>query len=336
MLVTVYSSRNYERPMLEKAAAATGHQLRFQPIQLNPATALLAQGSTAVSAFVNDLLDSTTLQKLSDLGVKCVALRCAGFNNVDLQAAERLGIVIARVPAYPPYAVAEHTLTLALGLSRKLCRTYKRVREGNFSLEGMLGMGLHGKTVGIVGTGRIGAVVAGIFKGFGCALTGYDVNPSSECLALGMTYLPFHELVRTSDIISLHCPLTPETRHLIGSREVAMMKPGCMLLNTSRGAVLDTRAVIEGLKSGKIGNLGLDVYEEEADIFFADLSGQVIQDDVFARLLTFPNVIITGHQGFFTQEALQDITQTTMDNLSEFERSGKCVNAVSSARVVKP
>ncbi|MDQ3002120.1 MAG: 2-hydroxyacid dehydrogenase [Fibrobacterota bacterium] len=335
MLVTVFSSRNYERPMLEQAAAASGHQLRFQPIQLNSATALLAQGSTAVSAFVNDLLDSQTLQKLSDLGVKCIALRCAGFNNVDLQAAERLGIVIARVPAYPPYAVAEHTLTLALGLSRKLCRTYNRVREGNFSLEGMLGMGLHGKTVGIVGTGKIGAVVAGIFKGFGCALTGYDVNPSSECLALGMTYLPFHELVRTSDIITLHCPLTPETRHLIGSREVAMMKPGCMLINTSRGAVLDTRAVIEGLKSGKIGNLGLDVYEEEADIFFADLSGQVIQDDVFARLLTFPNVIITGHQGFFTQEALLDITQTTMDNLSEFERSGKCVNAVAFARVAK-
>lgn len=336
MIVTVFSARMYERPLLEKASAAAGHQLGFQPMQLNPATALLARGSTAVSAFVNDILDEPTLRNLSEQGVKCVALRCAGFNNVDLQAAERLGIVIARVPAYSPYAVAEHTLTLALGLSRKLCRTYNRVREGNFSLEGMLGSGLHGKTVGIVGTGKIGAVVAGIFKGFGCVLAGYDVNPSAECHAMGMAYLPFHELIRTSDIITLHCPLTPETRHLIGSREIALMKPGCMLLNTSRGAVLDTRALIQGLKTGKIGNLGLDVYEEEADIFFEDLSGQVIQDDVFARLLTFPNVIITGHQGFFTEEALADITQTTMDNLSEFERSGKCVNAVTSARVVKP
>jgi D-lactate dehydrogenase len=231
--------------------------------------------------------------------------------------------------------VAEHTLTLALALSRKLCRAYNRIREGNFSLEGMLGTGLHGKTIGIIGTGRIGAVAAGIFKGLGCKLLGFDVNPSPECTQLGMIYLPLPDLLRGSDILSLHCPLTPETRHLIGEREIALMKPGAMLLNTSRGAVLETRAVIEGLKSGKIGSLGLDVYEEEADLFFEDLSGQVLQDDVFARLLTFPNVIITGHQGFFTEEALEDITRTTMDNLSEFERSGKCVNSVTTEKVVK-
>ena len=333
MLVTVYSSRNYERPMLEKAAAATGHQLRFQPIQLNPATALLAQGSTAVSAFVNDLLDSTTLQKLSDLGVKCVALRCAGFNNVDLQAAERLGIVIARVPAYPPYAVAEHTLTLALGLSRKLCRTYNRVREGNFSLEGMLGMGLHGKTVGIVGTGRIGAVVAGIFKGFGCALTGYDVNPSSECLALGMTYLPFHELVRTSDIISLHCPLTPDSHHLIGPESLPKMKRGAMLINTSRGALVDAAALIEALKSGQIGAVGLDVYEQEAEFFYEDLSNEIIQDDVLQRLLAFPNVIITSHQAFFTETALRNIAETTVQNLDDFAAGQTSANEVRAENV---
>ncbi len=332
MRVTVFGSKQYERALLEDAARAAGHVLSHQSQHLNADTAALAARSRAVSAFVNDSLNAETLEILAKCGVKMVALRCAGFNQVDAAAAERLGIIVARVPAYSPHAVAEHTLTLALALSRKLCRAYNRIREGNFSLEGMLGTGLYGKTVGIVGTGRIGAVAASLFKGLGCKVVGYDVVPSPECLRLGMTYLALPDLLRTADIISLHCPLTPETKHLLGRREIALMKPGAMLLNTSRGGVLDAGAVIDGLKSGRIGNLGLDVYEEEADMFFEDLSGQVIQDDVFARLLTFPNVIITGHQGFFTEEALADIVRTTMANISEFEGTGKCANAIPIAR----
>lgn len=336
MIVTVFSSRDYERPMLDKAAAAEGHTLRHEGHHLNASTAVLAKGSTAVSSFVNDSLDSVTLEALAACGIKLAALRCAGFNQVDLPAAERLGITIARVPAYSPHAVAELTLTLALALSRKLCRTYNRVREGNFSLEGMLGSGLRGKTVGIIGTGRIGFETARIFKGLGCALAGYDPNPSPDCKAMGMAYHDLPALIRMSDVISLHCPLTPGTKHLIGAAEIAMMKQGVMLINTSRGGVLDARAVIAGLKSGMIGNLGLDVYEEEADLFFEDLSGEVLQDDVFARLLTFPNVIVTGHQGFFTEEALAEIVRVTIGNLTEFERTGGCANAVTAEKIVKP
>lgn len=336
MHITVFSTKDYERALLENALQKAGHQVRFERHHLNAATAALARGSTAISAFVNDSLDKETLAALAECGVNMVALRCAGFNQVDLHAAEALGVTIARVPAYSPHAVAELTLTLALALSRKLCRAYNRIREGNFSLEGMLGTGLHGKTVGIIGTGRIGLATARIFHGLGCRLAAHDLVPSPEAEGLGMAYLDLPALLRTSDIISLHCPLTPETRHLIGSEQIGMMKPGVMLINTSRGGVMDSRALIEGLKSGRIGNLGLDVYEEEADLFFEDLSGEVLQDDVFARLLTFPNVIVTGHQGFFTEEALAEIIWTTAGNISEFERTGKCVNAVRAERVIRP
>ncbi|HKP97298.1 MAG TPA: 2-hydroxyacid dehydrogenase [Fibrobacteria bacterium] len=336
MRVTIFSSKEYERSLLAKAAGEAGHRLTLQPSRLNADTAVLSRGSKSVSAFVNDVLDAETLRVLAECGVGMVALRCAGFNNVDMAAASRLGIVVARVPAYSPHAVAEHTLTLALALSRKLCKAYNRVREGNFSLEGMLGTGLYGKTVGLIGTGKIGSATAGIFRGLGCKLIGFDVAPSAECLAMGMTYSTLPELMRNADIVSLHCPLTPETRHLIGKAEIDQMKQGAMLLNTSRGAVLETRAVIAGLKSGKIGNLGLDVYEEEADVFFEDLSGRGIQDDVLARLMTFPNVIVTGHQGFFTEEALSEIMRTTMENISEFERTGSCGNAVPPLKTIKP
>jgi D-lactate dehydrogenase len=238
---------------------------------------------------------------------------------VDLQAAERYGIAVARVPAYSPYAVAEHAVGLMLALNRRIHRAYNRVREGNFSLEGLLGFDMHGKTVGIVGTGAIGTVVADILHGFGCRLLACDRHPNEHCRALGVQYVTLETLYRESDIMTLHCPLTPETRHLIDAQAIARMKPCVMLINTSRGAVVDTCAVIDGLKSGKIGYLGLDVYEEESALFFEDFSNQVIQDDLFARLMTFPNVLITGHQAFFTREALAHIAQTTLQNSRDFE-----------------
>jgi D-lactate dehydrogenase len=268
--------------------------------------------------------------------VRAVALRCAGFNNVDLAAAERLGIAVVRVPAYSPHAVAEHTFALILALDRKIHRAYNRVREGNFSLDGLLGFNLHGRTVGLVGTGRIGALVARIATGFGCRLLGADPVPDPECERLGLRYVPLETLLAESDIVSLHCPLRPETRHLIGPDTIARMRDGVMLINTSRGAVVDTRAVIAGLKSGRIGALGLDVYEEEAHYFFEDLSERAIDDDVLARLLTFPNVLITGHQGFFTREAMSAIAETTLDNLSALERGEQPPALVTRASVATP
>ncbi len=334
MQVTVFSAKLYEHPSLEAAASRHGHTVDFQPLRLYRDTASLALGTPAVSAFVHDILDAETLGLLARQGVRLVALRCAGFNQVDLKAAEKFGVTVARVPAYSPQAVAEHTLALLLALLRKLCRAHNRVREGNFSLDGLLGEGLCGKTAGIVGTGKIGTVVARILNGFGCRLLGYDPAPSTTCEKLGMTYTDLPHLLEASDIVTLHCPLTPGTRHLLGEPEVARMKPGAVLINTSRGAVLDTQAVIRGLKSGRIGALGLDVYEEEDHLFFEDLSGQIIQDDVFARLMTFPNVLITGHQGFFTREALEAIADVTFRNVSEFELTGKCANAIAPARRV--
>ena len=235
-------------------------------------------------------------------------------------AARRLGLRVARVPAYSPHAVAEHAVALILAVNRKICRAHARVREGNFALDGLLGVDLFGRTVGIVGTGKIGSLVARIMHGFGCRLLGYDVVPSEECRALGMTYVPLETLWAEADILSLHAPLTPATRHLVDARAIGLMKPGVMLVNTGRGALIDTPAVIAGLKTGHIGSLALDVYEEEEGLFFQDLSSEVLQDDVFARLLTFPNVLMTGHQGFFTREALRAIAETTLANLTAFER----------------
>jgi D-lactate dehydrogenase len=307
--------------------------LEFHEAHLAPETAELARGAQAVCAFVNDRLDRQTLTRLADGGTRLVVLRSAGFNNVDLGAARDLGIAVGRVPAYSPEAVAEHTVGLMLSLDRRIHRAYARVREGNFALEGLLGFNLSGCTVGIVGTGKIGLAVARILNGFGCSLLAFDPFPAPAFEALGGRYVALDELLAACDIVTLHCPLKPETRHLIDRKAIGRMKPGAMLINTSRGATIDTRAVIAGLKTGRIGYLGLDVYEEEADLFFENLSERLLLDDIFARLLTFPNVLVTGHQAFFTREAMQAIAQVTVENLSTFERTGAPAHPVSVERI---
>jgi D-lactate dehydrogenase len=291
----------------------------FLSPHLSEETVGLAAGFEGVCVFVNDQVNGAVIARLDSLGVRLIALRCAGYNNVDLSAAKKHGITVVRVPAYSPYAVAEHTIALMLALNRKLHRAYNRVREGNFALDGLLGFDMHGKTVGVIGTGQIGTVVAKILTGFGCPTLAFDPFPSATCRSLGVRYVELNELLAQSDIITLHCPLTPENKHMINAAAIATMKTDVMLTNTSRGALLDTIAVIEALKSGKIGYLGLDVYEEE-EIFFEDRSRLILSDDVFARLLTFPNVIITGHQAFFTREALENIAATTMENITRFEQ----------------
>ena len=332
MKVAVFSAKSYDRSFLTAANDAAGrpHEIHFFEAHLLPSTVSLAAGATAICPFVNDLVDGPVLDALAAQGTGLVALRGAGFNNVDLPAAKRAGITVARVPAYSPWAVGEHAVALMMALDRKTHRAYARVREGNFSLEGLLGFDFHGRTVGLIGAGRIGLVVARIMSGFGCRVLAYDPAPGDELEGLGVSMLELDELLAQSDIISLHCPLTPETRHLIDGRAIAKMKRGVMLINTSRGAVVETKAVIDGLKSGRIGHLGLDVYEEEGDLFFEDLSEQVLQDDVFARLLTFPNVLITGHQAFFTREALEAIAETTIGNISAFETSGRPMHEVTA------
>jgi D-lactate dehydrogenase len=330
MRVAIFSTKPYDRAFLSEANARHGHELTFFEPRLAPETAVLAAGYDAVCAFVNDRLDVGVLNALAGGGIRTIALRCAGFNNVDLEEAARLGLAVVRVPAYSPYAVAEHTIGLILALNRKLARANARVHEGNFALDGLLGFDLHGRTAGIVGTGQIGAVVARILHGFGCRLLAFDPVRNPECAQLGVAYVDLPELLAASDIVTLHCPLLPQTRHLIDAGALARMRPGAMLINTSRGALLDTPAVIAALKAGHLGYLGLDVYEEEADLFFEDLSGQVLQDDVFARLLTFPNVLITGHQAFFTREALAAIAETTLANLDDVAAGRDCPNAVAS------
>lgn len=328
MRVAVFSTKSYDRQFLEEANDAGGapHRLLFLEPRLSAQTAPLAADADAVCAFVNDQLDRGTLQMLAGQGTRLVALRSAGFNHVDLRAASELGLAVARVPAYSPHAVAEHTVALILSLNRKIHRAYARVREGNFALEGLLGFDLRGRTVGIVGTGKIGMAVARIMHGFGCRIVAHDPVPDPELQDLGGSYTGIAELFAMSDIITLHCPLTAATRHVIDAEAIARMKHGVMLINTSRGAVIDTQAVIGGLKSGAIGYLGLDVYEEEAELFFEDMSDQMIQDDVFARLLTFPNVLVTGHQGFFTAEAMSAIAAATIENLTSFETTGRATH----------
>lgn len=335
MKVAVFSTKSYDRTFLEAANETYQHDLVFFEPRLNQETSVLAAGFPAICIFVNDSLDATTLATLANQGTQLIALRSAGFNHVDLTAARDLGFTVVRVPAYSPYAVAEHAVGLILALNRKIHRAYNRVREGNFALDGLLGFDLHDRTLGIVGTGKIGAIVANILHGFGMKLLGYDVFQNPDCLNLGMQYVSLPELFAASDVISLHCPLMPETNHLINEEAIQQMKFGTMLINTSRGALIDTQAVINGLKSGKIGYLGLDVYEQESDLFFEDLSSQVIQDDVFQRLLTFPNVLITGHQAFFTEEALKNIAETTLANITDFEQGRSCPNEVSVERLRK-
>jgi D-lactate dehydrogenase len=325
--VAVFSAKPYDRRFLETANRGSGHELTFFEARLGPDTASLADGSEAVCPFVNDLLDRPTLQRLAAGGTRYLALRSAVYNHVDLEAARELGMKVARVPAYSPEAVAEHTVALMLALERKIHRAAARVREGNFSLDGLLGRTLHGRTVGVVGTGRIGVAVIRILNGFGCRVLAHDAHRNPD--AVGAEYVDLETLLRSSDIVSLHLPLTPETHHLLDDDAIGCcLKPGAIVVNTSRGALIDTAAVIEGLKSGRVGGLGIDVYEEEAGLFFEDLSNVVIQDDVFSRLLTFPNVIVTGHQGFFTEDALEAIATTTIGNLDAFAAGRSSGNEV--------
>jgi len=329
MKVAVFSSKPYDKHFLNAANAGVGHELIYYDTKLDVNTAPLVGDAPAVCVFVHDVLNRATLEILRQCGVKLIALRCTGFNHVDLQAAGELGLTVVRVTAYSPYSVAEHAVGLILTLSRKYHRAYNRVREGNFSLDGLLGFDLHARTVGIIGTGKIGMVFAQILEGFGCRLLGYDTCPNPNFPKLNRAeYVSLDELYAQSDIISLHCPLLPETYHLIDRAALAKMKPGVILINVSRGALIDTEAVIEGLKSRKIGALGLDVYEEEEGLFFQDLSFQIIQDDVFQRLLTFPNVLVTGHQAFFTQEALTDIAKITISNISDFAAGRPCPHEI--------
>lgn len=318
MRIALFSAKPYDGTFFKRANKDKRHTLSFFEARLTEDTARLAAQYDAVCAFVNDCLDASVLQQLHDGGTRLVALRSAGFNHVDLTAADQLGITVARVPAYSPYAVAEHAVALLLSLNRQTYRAYNRVREGNFSLNGLLGFDLHGKTVGVIGTGQIGLIFADIMHGFGCRIVASDPFPDPQAKPF-VEYVPLTTLYAQADIISLHCPLTPDTHHLIDAEAIAQMKDGVMLINTGRGRVVDTQAVIAGLKSGKIGHLGLDVYEEEEQLFFEDLSQGVIDDDQFMRLTTFHNVLITGHQAFFTHEALTNIAETTLANIDAFE-----------------
>jgi D-lactate dehydrogenase len=328
MKTAFFNTKPYDRRSFEEANNSSGLNIVFFEPRLDRRTAPLAHGFEAVCVFVNDVLDAEVLEVLSGYGIRLVALRCAGFNNVDLQVANKLGITVVRVPAYSPHAVAEHTVALILALNRQLHRAYNRVRENNFSIDGLLGFDIHGLTAGIIGTGKIGLNVVRILRGFGCEILAHDPYPNPEAEKFGARYVSSDELISASHIISLHCPLTPESRHLINKDSIDRMRDNVMLINTSRGALVDTPSVINGLKQGKIGYLGLDVYEEEGDIFFEDLSDKVMQDDVFARLTTFPNVMVTGHQAFFTREALNAIAQTTLNNISEFQKTGSGANSI--------
>ncbi|MFZ1415447.1 MAG: 2-hydroxyacid dehydrogenase [Defluviicoccus sp.] len=333
MKVLVVSARSYDRDSLT-AANVDHHDLQFSESKLTAVTASMVIGFPAVCGFVNDRFDADVLATLAQNGTRLVTLRSTGFNNVDLKAAEAHGITVMRVSNYSPYSVAEFVVCLILALNRKVHKAYLRAREEYFLLDGLLGFDLHGKAVGIVGTGKIGRVLAGILNGFGCRLLGYDIVEDPACQALGMKYLPLDDVLAQADIVSLHAPLTRETYHLMNERTIGLTKKGAMLINTGRGALIDTKALIKALKSGHLGSAGLDVYEEEEGIFFHDLSGQVISDDVFARLLTFPNVIVTGHQGFFTREALHDIATATMQNLRDFAAGRSNANALTAGPLV--
>lgn len=335
MRIAVFSAKGYDRDSLTAAneQLASPHDLTFVEARLTPVAAPIANGHDAVCAFVNDDLSAPTLDVLAQAGVRLVLLRSAGFNHVDLTAAESHGMTVARVPAYSPYAVAEHTVALMLAVERRLHRAYNRVRDGNFALDGLMGFDLRSRRVGIVGTGSIGMIVARILRGFGCSLRAYDPNPRDDVRDLGVRYVDFDTLLDECDVITLHCPLTPATHHLIDAEALARARQGVMLVNTSRGALIDTVAVIDALKSGRVGNLAIDVYEEEADLFFEDLSDTVIRDDVFSRLLTFPNVFVTAHQAFFTQEAVGNIATTTLGNATAHEQGRASGNELQAAAV---
>lgn len=318
MKVAVFSAKRYDREFLNAANASAGHQLRCFDTPLDVESAALATGYEVVCIFVNDAANAEVLKVLAAGGTRLIALRCTGFNNVDLKTAADLGLKVARVVTYSPHSVAEHAVSLLQAINRKIHRAYNRTRDSNFELDGLMGFDLHGKTVAVVGTGKIGCVFTKIMLGFGCEVIGYDKYPSETFLALGARYAEPGEIGAKADIISLHCPLTPETHHIVNAETLSRAKRGALLVNTSRGGLIDTEAAIEALKSGQLGGLALDVYEQEADLFFRDLSSTIIADDVFQRLLSFPNVIVTGHQAFFTQEAISTICETTINSVTQF------------------
>ena len=324
-----FDARKYDRQYFDAANAEAGYSIRYYEMRLDPVTARLAEHHDAVCVFVNDDVGADTIERLAAGGVRLIALRCAGFNNVDLAAAERAGIPVVRVPAYSPYAVAEHAMALLLCLNRKIHRAYNRVREGNFSLSGLVGFDLHGKTFGIIGTGRIGKILTGIVKGFGCRVLVSDKFPDPAWAAeAGVEYVERERLYAESDFISLLAPLSHETYHMINFHSLAMMKPNVIIVNTSRGALIDSAALVEALKGGRIGGACLDVYEEEAGFFYQDLSDTNISDDILARLLTFNNVLITSHQAFLTHEALVNIAATTLESVRQFIGGEELANKV--------
>lgn len=326
MKIAFFSTQKYDRDFFLKENDRFNFDLVFFEVHLKQETLELANGYEAICVFVNDKIDQRMLKELHKNGTKLIALRCAGFNNIDIKAAQEIGITVMRVPAYSPYAVAEHTLALILTLNRKIHKAYNRVRESNFSLDGLLGFDLYGKKAGIIGTGKIGKLVAKILSGFGCEILLYDPFPDDH-LEYGK-YYDLKTLLNDSDIISIHCPLNDKTKHLINKESIALMKDGVMIINTSRGAIINTKDVIQGLKSCKIGYLGLDVYEEEEKFFFEDHSETIIQDDILMRLISFPNVIVTAHQAFFTQNAMRNIAVTTLKNIKDFEENKELNNLV--------
>lgn len=334
MRIAVFGTQSYDRQFLTAANATGAHELVFLEPRLDAATAPLAAGSGAVCTFVNDKLDAPALEALAGLGVRIVALRCAGYNNVDLLAAERLGLPVVRVPAYSPHAVAEFTIGLLIALDRKIHRAWARTRENNFALEGLVGRNLHGRIAGVVGTGRIGALVARTLRaGFGCEVLASDPIEDPQLTAIGVRYMPREDLLRQSDIVTLHCPLTPETHHLIDADMLADSRPGLVIVNTSRGGLIDTAALIGALKRGTLGGVALDVYEQEGDLFFRNLSEEIMQDDVFQRLLTFPNVLVTGHQAFLTREALTAIAETTLTSIADAEAGRPLAHRLTAAHL---
>ncbi|CNE93109.1 D-lactate dehydrogenase [Yersinia nurmii] len=330
MKLAIYSTKQYDRKYLELVNQKFGFELEFFDFLLSPKTAKNAVGCQAVCLFVNDDGSREVLTELAEMGVKTLALRCAGFNNVDLDAAKELGIKVVRVPAYSPEAVAEHTVGMMMSLNRRIHRAYQRTRDANFSLEGLIGFNMHGRTAGVIGTGKIGVATMRILKGFGMNLLAYDPYPSDQALELGAEYVDLKTLYAKSDVISLHCPLTPENHHLLNKDAFDQMKNGVMIINTSRGALIDSTAAIEALKQQRIGSLGMDVYENERDLFFEDKSNDVIQDDVFRRLSSCHNVLFTGHQAFLTEEALISISETTMHNIQQLEQGLPCPNLLNA------
>lgn len=329
MKVAVFSTKYYEKAYLNKFNSDGKHQLTFFDASLNVNTTNLALGFEAVCVLLNDILDKETIVKLAEINTKLIDLRSAGYDNVDIEAATSNHITVMRVPAYSPQAIAEHAVALILTLNRKTHKAYNRVRENNFSLENLMGFNLYGKTVGVVGTGKIGATFCGIMQGFGCKVIAYDIKESDDLKAKGIQYKPFDELLQRADIISIHCPLTPDTHHLFNSDAFSKMKKGMMLINTGRGAIINTSDAVTALKNAQLGYLGIDVYEGEENLFFRDLSETIIQDDVIERLMSFNNVLITPHEGFFTNEAVEQIAMTTIQNFTDFENESVLKNEVT-------